>query len=312
MQRKAFIAANWKMNKAPGEAAVLAQDALQRLGSSVTRSVGLAFCPPLVSLASVASVLHFEHSKISLGAQDVFWQDDGAFTGATSARMLAEIGCRYCIVGHSERRYYFAETDEDISLKIAALLRYRITPILCVGESSEVRSAGARLAKRFVVQQLRSALGPIVKDNGSGHGDVDKTGLVVAYEPIWSIGTGQTATPATAQSMAEAIRKELDRLLGSERAEQTPILYGGSLNASNIAPFAVLPDIDGGLVGGVSLQAGEFADLVKGFVKARRAGDSIQAADDAPQANGDAPQAASDALQATAGLIPSDLTPSEG
>ena len=269
--RQPLIAANWKMYKAPGEAAVLAQDVIARLSHRQQRDLELVFCPSTIALSSVSAVLRFERTAIRLGAQDVNWQPDGALTGATSARMLVEVGCRYCLVGHSERRYYFQESDQDISLKLAALMAAQVTPILCVGESWEIRSVGSKIAARFVVQQLRAALGPLdagLLTAGTGL----SPGLVVAYEPIWSIGTGQTSTPASAQEMAVVIRSELSRLFGQAFANQARILYGGSLKPSNVAPFSVLPDIDGGLVGGSSLDALEFSDLVLNFLQARRSG----------------------------------------
>lgn len=268
MARTPLMVANWKMNKTTAEAASLTTDIVMDLKASHLKDIELVICPPFTDIRTVSTVLEFEHSHIQLGAQDVYWQDDGAYTGSISARMLAEIGCRYCIVGHSERRQYFKETDREISLKMVALAAHDVIPILCVGESARVRASGARVAGAFVMQQLEAALVGFLRDAPGAE-------FVVAYEPIWSIGTGNTATPNASQSMARAIRRQLAALATADVAERTRILYGGSLAYTNIALFAATADIDGGLVGGSSLVAEDFSRLVKNFAATVR-GETIE------------------------------------
>lgn len=266
MTRTPLLVANWKMNKAPAEAAILAQDILNRLDlRQLKKRLELVFCPPYVDLSTVATVIRYEHAAIGLGAQDVFWQPNGAFTGAISAAMLAQIGCEYCIIGHSERRQWFAETDADIQRKLRALAAAGIRPILCLGESLELRQAGAAAAQDFVLGQMRAAL----TDPVSGQLQPPPTDLVIGYEPVWSIGSGQTATPGDAQDMAAALRAELTDLFDEELATSVRIIYGGSLLAANIALFIEQPDIDGGLVGSASLEADEFSALVRAVLTAR-------------------------------------------
>ncbi|MCL2883797.1 MAG: triose-phosphate isomerase, partial [Coriobacteriia bacterium] len=193
---------------------------------------------------------------------DVFYEADGAYTGAISAAMLQELRCAYCIIGHSERRQYFKETSAEIAQKAAALEAVQIRPILCVGEGPEVRAGGADAAEAFVVGQLNQVLEHLNLENWEK--------LVVAYEPIWSIGTGDTATPESAQGMAAALRASLAERLGNEVAERVRILYGGSLRPENAAFFAGLADIDGGLIGGASLVAEDFVSLVQAWIAAAK------------------------------------------
>jgi triosephosphate isomerase len=257
MRRTALIAANWKMNKTPAEATSLTQSLALGLKSRHLGDLELVLCPPFVDLRSVAAVIEYERSPMSLGAQDVHWLPEGAYTGAISASMLADVGCRYCIVGHSERRRHFAETDQQVGLKMAALSETGLSPILCVGESQGLREQGEQAAFDHVAMQLDAALSAWGDRN-----DEEAFRLVVAYEPIWSIGTGQTATPHMAEAMAMQIRMVLAQRLGEVASESVRILYGGSLSSENIAPFMHMPNIDGGLVGGASLDAVEFSRLV--------------------------------------------------
>jgi triosephosphate isomerase len=257
MQRKPLVAGNWKMNKATGEAVRLAQDISDRYYKDYDQ-VDTVLCPPFISLKSVRSVLEFDRSRIRLGAQDVFWEPDGAYTGAISTGMLREVGCGYCIVGHSERRQFFAETDGMVNRKARALLDADITPIVCVGEGLEVREAGAKAAADFVTAQVVAALQQF------GPEDIGRT--VIAYEPIWAIGTGRTATPESAQEICAAIREQLAALSDHRAASAVRVLYGGSMKPENAALFAPLPDVDGGLIGGAALQAADFIEIVKAFV----------------------------------------------
>jgi triosephosphate isomerase len=203
-------------------------------------------------------VLEFDRAPLALGAQDVFWEKEGAYTGAISPVMLREVGCEYCIVGHSERREHFGESDLTVSRKAAALLAHGITPIICVGEGLAKREEGARAAIAFVTAQVEGAL-QLIDSAAIGK-------IVVAYEPIWAIGTGRTATPEAAQEICAAIRACLAERGGSEAANGIRILYGGSMKAENAALFVPEPDIDGGLIGGAALEASAFVEIVKAFL----------------------------------------------
>jgi triosephosphate isomerase len=257
MTRKPLVAGNWKMNKTSYEAALLSQDIVNLIYKDY-RAVDTVLCPPFTDLKTVRTVLDFDRSHVALGAQDVFWEDNGAWTGAISAALLRELGCSYCIVGHSERREHFAETDLMVSKKAAALFEHDITPIICVGEGAQKREEGTRAAIAFVTEQLEAAL-ELVAASDLGQ-------IVVAYEPIWAIGTGRTATPEMAQEMCAAIRARLCDLAGGKAASGIRILYGGSMKPGNAALFAPEPDIDGGLIGGAALEAQSFIDIVRAFL----------------------------------------------
>jgi triosephosphate isomerase len=257
MTRKALVAGNWKMNKTTVEAAVLSQDIVNRFYKDYDR-IDTVLCPPFVDLKTVRTVLEFDRAPIALGAQDVFWERDGAYTGAISPVMLKEVGCSYGIVGHSERREHFAETDLMVGKKARALLECGIAPIICVGEGLKKREEGAREAIAFVTTQLVRALELIDRS--------DAARTVIAYEPVWAIGTGRTATPEAAQEMCAAIRAGIADWAGDEAAQKTRILYGGSMKPENAALFVPLPDVDGGLIGGASLEAQAFIDIVKAFL----------------------------------------------
>lgn len=250
--RKLMIAGNWKMNKDASEASALAHELTQKL-ASVPESVDVVICPPTIDLAPVSSELESAHAEISLGAQNVYWEESGAYTGETAPSMLESVHASYCIIGHSERRGYFGETDEDINKKARALLAHKIVPILCCGESLEVREAGTHVS--FVVDQIKKALAGISLSNASE--------LVVAYEPIWAIGTGKTATAENAQEVCSSIRKTLAELFGQELAAGIRVLYGGSAKPENINGFLAEEDVDGALVGGASLKADSFAAMVE-------------------------------------------------
>ena len=255
MARKPMIAGNWKMYKTPGEAAALSQEIDNWLGddTTLTDAVEAVVCPPFVDLKPVATVIEFDASALGLAAQNVHWEAEGAYTGEVSARMLADIGCDYCIVGHSERRQMFGETDQTVNLKVKALFAAGITPIVCCGESLEVRDAGD--TERWVREQVRLGLEGITADQAAR--------VVVAYEPIWAIGTGRTPTPEAANDVCRSIRATVGALFGAPAALQVRVLYGGSAKPENIAFFMPEPDIDGALVGGAALVADSFVSMVK-------------------------------------------------
>lgn len=250
--RTRLIAGNWKMNKTYSEGVVLAQDLAYKLTQG-TDGVEVVVCPPFTDLKGVQSVVELDSAHFALGAQNVFWKESGAYTGEISCDMLLNVGCTYCIVGHSERRDYFGETDADINKKIAALLEKGIRPISCCGESQQEREAGTHV--QFVTNQIKSDFANINLKSGDD--------VVVAYEPIWAIGTGKTATPQDAQEVCSAIRETLRDMFGSSIADSIRILYGGSAKPENIAGFLSCADVDGALVGGASLSADDFALMIE-------------------------------------------------
>lgn len=253
MARKNLIAGNWKMNNTVGEAVVLAQEISNNFYPDWLDKVDVAVCPPFVDLKPVVGVFEFDRLKIGVGAQNVYWEEKGAYTGEISVGMLREIGCSWCIVGHSERRTLFGETNEAVNKKARALIAAGIRPIVCVGESLAVRDEGTYL--EYVTAQVRAAFAGI--DAG------EAKDAVVAYEPIWAIGTGRTATPEQAQEVCAAVRATLAELFGTDQAERMRVLYGGSMNEGNAELLLAEPDIDGGLIGGASLKAKSFVQIVK-------------------------------------------------
>ncbi len=255
MNRKPFIAGNWKMYKTVAEARHLVSELVP--GLQAFNGVEKVLCPPYTCLLAVKALL--EGSDIGLGAQDMHWEEQGAFTGAVSPAMVAEL-CQYVIIGHSERRQYFGETDETVNQKIKAALAHGLTPIMAVGETLEENQAG-RTAE-VLTRQLRDGLVGIAADPAlSLSGSIP---LVIAYEPVWAIGTGLAATGESANAIvADIIRPVVGELFGSVFAQAVRVLYGGSVKASNAAEFFGQPDIDGALVGGASLKAQEFIGIVQ-------------------------------------------------
>ncbi|MDN5347515.1 MAG: triosephosphate isomerase [Clostridia bacterium] len=245
--RRPVIAGNWKMYKTAAEAADFIRE-LKPLVAGAEAEV--VVCPPFTALAAAAEAAR--GSNIVIGGQDVFWENEGAYTGEISPLMLKDLGCSYCIVGHSERRQYFAETDAKVNRKVKALLEHGLRPIVCVGETLAEREAGQTLT---VCQRQ-------VEEGVKGLTTAQAVGLVLAYEPVWAIGTGHTATPADAQEVISFIRGVLGSIYGPEAAEQVRILYGGSVKPENIAALMAEPDIDGALVGGASLKAQSFAAII--------------------------------------------------
>ena len=250
--RNRMIAGNWKMNKTYTEGVELAEGLASELKDG-TGSVDVVVCPPAVDLKGVSEVIEQKKAPFALGAQNVYWEESGAYTGETAPDMLTNVGATYCIIGHSERRGYFHETDEEINKKAKALMAHGIVPISCCGEPLEVREAGKHV--EFVVDQI--------KKDTEGLEITDPSKYVVAYEPIWAIGTGKTATADDAQEVCGAIRKTLAEIFGQETADGIRVLYGGSAKPNNVAGFLEKEDVDGALVGGASLKADSFAAMVK-------------------------------------------------
>lgn len=248
MSRKLFIAGNWKMNTSASEAAALAGALVAEVGS--LDAVDLAVAPPLVYLAAVGEVL--KGSKIALAAQNMFYEDNGAYTGETSGAMLKDVGCRYVILGHSERRHVIGETDELVNRKVLKALTDGLEPILCVGELLEQRQAD-RTAE-VVQRQVKIGLEGVSKS--------DAARVTIAYEPVWAIGTGVTATADQAQQVHEMIRGLIGELYDADRADAMRIQYGGSVKPGNAAELLALPDVDGALVGGAALEAPDFVGIV--------------------------------------------------
>ena len=253
MKRRNLIAGNWKMNNNIPEAVVLAQEISNYLERDYLDHVDVAVCPPFVDLKPVKTVFEFDRLDVAVGAQNVYWQDKGAYTGEVSVGMIKNIGCEYCIIGHSERRNLFGETNEEVNLKAKALIAGGISPIICVGESLAVRDAETYV--EFVTAQVRAAFAGIDEPAA-------KT-CVVAYEPIWAIGSGRTATPEQAEEVCAAVRTCLADMYGEEASEAVRVLYGGSMNEGNADLLLAMPNIDGGLIGGASLKAKSFIEIVK-------------------------------------------------
>lgn len=256
--RRRLMAGNWKMHKLPSEAGEFVGSVLELLERQGLREDPAApevvFCPPFVALAAAAQVLRQRGwPGVWLGAQNLHWEAQGAYTGEVSGPMLKDVGCRYVIVGHSERRQLFGESDEQVARKVRAALGAGLVPILCVGETLAERRAGQ--TEQVVLRQLRSAL------EGLSEQAVEQ--VVVAYEPVWAIGTGENATgQEAARVIGQVLRGELARRWGDGVAQRVRILYGGSVTPDNIAEFMDQPDIDGALVGGASLVAERFAAIV--------------------------------------------------
>lgn len=247
--RKPIIAGNWKLNNTSQEAAELVT-LLKRNLSEVT-DVDIVVCPVFTALSVVADLL--TESDIHLGAQNLYWEDTGAFTGEVSGGLLNEIGVDYVIIGHSERRQSFGETNQTVNKKIRAALKHELTPIVCVGEVLAQREA----------DQTFDVIRSQIKESLAGFSAAEARKMIVAYEPVWAIGTGKTATPRQAQDVHKFIRDLLSALYDEETAADVRIQYGGSVKPDNIAELISQPDIDGALVGGASLKADSFVQIVR-------------------------------------------------
>jgi triosephosphate isomerase len=255
--RKPLIAGNWKMNLTHLEAIALMQKFAFALPEKYYDKVEVAVLPPFTHIRSIQTMIDGDGLLMVHGAQDLSPHDAGAYTGDVSGVMLAKLGCRYVVVGHSERREYHGETDEMVNSKVHAAIRNGITPILCVGEGLSVRESGEHTG--HCTAQLTAALAKVTAEQAKD--------LVVAYEPIWAIGTGLTATAADAQEICAAIRRRVGKGSGTQAAETIRIQYGGSVKSANIAEFMAEPDIDGALVGGASLDPDELSRIVKYRIK---------------------------------------------
>ncbi len=248
--RKKIVAGNWKMNKGFSEAEDLITEIADALEEVELTRVDVVICPPALYLEMATDIA--EESNFSVGAQNVYPADSGAFTGEVSPTMLADLDVEYCIVGHSERRKYFGESHEFLAQKVDALLAHDIIPIFCCGEVLPEREAGIHF--EVVKRQLEESLFHLPED--------DFRAVVIAYEPVWAIGTGVTATKEQAQEMHSYIRTLVLKRYGSEAANEITILYGGSCNAKNAKELFSMPDVDGGLIGGASLKSDEFMAIV--------------------------------------------------
>ena len=252
--RKPLMAGNWKMNLNHFEAIALVQKLAFALSEQDLQAVEVAVLPPFTDIRSVQTLIEGDHYDIAYGAQDISVHTSGAFTGEISGAMLAKLGCSYAVVGHSERRQYHGEDDALVAAKARAALTNELVPIVCVGEGLEVRQSGGHVA--YVLAQLEGSLEGI---------DADKVAdLVIAYEPVWAIGTGEVATGQDAQEVCAAIRGAIRERHGAAAAGSVRILYGGSVKATNVAAIMAQSDVDGCLVGGASLDADEFIGIVRG------------------------------------------------
>lgn len=247
-ERRPLLAGNWKMYKTGDEAAATARQLVEKLDRVTGRDVMIA--PAFTALEPLAKV--FEDSPVALGAQNMYWEDEGAYTGEISPAMLVAAGCTYVIIGHSERRQYFAETDRTVNRKINAALRHQLIPVLCIGETEQQRESS----------ETFSVLDKQIKEGLEGLSSNDLETLVIAYEPIWAIGTGKTATTEQAQEVHAFLRDRMKEGFGNSLAKSIRILYGGSVKPANILELMAMPDIDGALVGGASLEADSFTAIV--------------------------------------------------
>jgi triosephosphate isomerase (TIM) len=251
--RTPLMAGNWKMNLNHLEAIAHVQAVAFSLTEDDYAAVEVAVCPPFTDIRSVQTLVDADKLRIVYGSQDISAHDAGAYTGEVSGPMLAKLGCTYAIVGHSERRQYHAEGDGIVNSKVVAAFRHDLVPILCIGEEKDVRESGTHVP--HTLSQLDGGLSGIPADQAER--------IVIAYEPVWAIGTGLTATPDDAQEMAAAIRGRLGELYSPELAAGVRILYGGSVKASNAAGIMAQPDVDGALIGGASLDAEEFVGIIR-------------------------------------------------
>lgn len=249
--RKTVIAGNWKMYKTIQEAIILSNGLKRELFNLSAADIEIVICPPFTALSEVSETI--VESNIQLGAQNAHWQEEGAYTGEVSCKMLKDAGCKFIIIGHSERRQYFGETNETVNKKIRSVLKYGLTPIVCVGETLAQRESGKTF--EILTDHVNNGLLGLSKD--------EALKLVIAYEPVWAIGTGKTATPAQAQEAHKFIRGLLAKAFDKETSNSIRIQYGGSVKPENTTELISQPDIDGALVGGASLAVESFSTIVK-------------------------------------------------
>ena len=253
MARTPFIAANWKMNKTHLEAKHLVQQLAHELAGHNFDKVEVVVCPPFTALRTIQTLIDSDRYEFGLGAQNMYMEKEGAFTGEVSALMIKALQCKYVILGHSERREVFKETDEEVNAKVRVAYANELLPIMCCGETETERENGETEAK--VERQVRAGLKGLKPEQARV--------AVIAYEPIWAIGTGKTATPEDAQSTCSLVRKVVADMFDQDVANEVRVLYGGSVKAGNSAALTGQTDVDGALVGGASLDGGEFAAIVK-------------------------------------------------
>jgi len=247
--RRPLIAGNWKMYKTPQEAADTAKQLVEQVRE--VADVDIMIAPPFTALESVSRVI--KNSPVALGAQNLYWEDEGAYTGEISAPMLKSAGCQYAIIGHSERRQYFGETDKTVNQKIQAAIQVGLKPVFCIGETEQEREAEQTLS--VLDKQVKKGLERLLPEQ------LDT--LIIAYEPVWAIGTGKTATEDQAQEVHQFIRSLIEKSFGNDLSKSIRILYGGSVKPDNILNLMAMPDIDGALVGGASLSADSFSRIIK-------------------------------------------------
>ena len=251
MARKKIIAGNWKMNKTPSEAVALVEELKPLVANE---EVDVVFCVPAIDIVPVVEAA--KGTNIQVGAENMYFEEKGAFTGEISPNMLVDAGVKYVIIGHSERREYFAETDETVNKKVLKAFEHGLTPIICCGESLTQRKQGIYID--WIRMQIKIAFQDVTADQAKK--------AVIAYEPIWAIGTGKTATSDQAQEVCKGIRDLIAEIYDTDTAEAVRIQYGGSMNAGNAAELLAKPDIDGGLIGGASLKAADFTTIIKAAV----------------------------------------------
>ena len=255
--RKPLMAGNWKMNLNHLEAIAVAQKLVYSLNDADYDAVDVAIIPPFTDIRSIQTLIDGDRLRLTYGAQDLSPEASGAFTGDISGSMLHKLGCTYVLVGHSERRAIHEESDALVNRKMKAALAHEMVPIMCVGEELSVRESGAHVS--HVIRQIRAGVESLTKP------DLKK--IVIAYEPVWAIGTGKVATPEDAQEVCAAIREEIENLASAQIAQAMRILYGGSVKSSNVREIMAKPDVDGALIGGASLDPQEFANIVKFYAQ---------------------------------------------
>jgi len=252
--RKKIVAGNWKMNKSYDEGIALIEETIKLLDAENVKDTEVIFCPPFIHLHKAAKLVK-DKKHVSTGAQNCYSEESGAYTGEVSAGMIKSSGAEYVIIGHSERRQYFGETNQQLAKKVNLVLRHNLIPIYCCGEPLEVRESNKHF--ELVSTQIKEGLFHLTKD------EINK--IVIAYEPVWAIGTGKTASKEQAQEMHAHIRKLIAQQYDEKTANGISILYGGSCKPSNAKELFAQPDVDGGLIGGASLVAADFVGIVKGF-----------------------------------------------
>lgn len=256
--KKPFIAGNWKLHKTNTDALVLVRAIMEEVKDISAGDAEIVVMPPFTALSPVAGVL--KSSGIQLGAQNLYWEDDGAFTGEISGPMLKDAGCRFVVAGHSERRQYFGETNQTVNKKVQAALSHQLIPVMCIGETLEEKEDKQTFQK--VETQITEGLDQITAEQIRN--------IIIAYEPIWAIGTGRTATPEQAGEVHSFIREKLNKKYGKDSGDYVIILYGGSVKPENAYSLIKEKNINGALIGGASLKAGSFAEITKEAIKAYR------------------------------------------